>query len=262
MIRVGIGGWTYEPWRGGPFYPKGLAQTKELGFASRAVTAIEINGTFYGSQKPESFRKWHDETPDDFLFSLKAPRFAVNRKILGEAGDSIDRFFDSGVSELKHKLGPILWQLAPTKKYDADDIAAFLELMPASVDGIKLRHALEVRHESFATPAFVRQARKAGVAIVYAQSPDYPAIADLTSDFVYARLMQSSETQKLGYAPKALDGWAARAKTWESGAAPEDLPAVAPPGPVKKKRDVFLFFISAFKERNPLAAQALLERLK
>lgn len=259
MIRVGIGGWTYEPWRG-VFYPKGLAQAKELTHASRAVTAIEINGTFYGSQKPASFRKWHDETPDDFVFSLKAPRFAVNRRVLAEAGESITRFFSSGVSELKGKLGPILWQFAATKQFDAADFGAFLALLPPEVDGIKLRHALEPRHASFATPEFVALARKANAAIVFADSVKYPAIADPSADFIYARLQDAQAEIETGYSPKALDQWAKHAMTWAEGGAPDAFPLVAPAAKARK-RDVFVFFINGAKERAPAAAQALLQRL-
>jgi uncharacterized protein YecE (DUF72 family) len=260
MIRVGIGGWTYEPWRG-VFYPPGLAQSKELTHASRQVTAIEINGTFYGSQKPASFRKWHNETPDDFVFSVKGPRFAVNRRVLAEAGESIERFFASGVSELKAKLGPILWQFAATKKFDAEDFAAFVALLPAEVDGVKLRHALEPRHASFATPEFVALARKANAAIVFADSVKYPLIADLSADFVYARLQDAQAEIETGYSAKALDQWAKHAKTWSEGGAPDAFALVAPPAKARKQRDVFVFFINGAKERAPAAAQALIKRL-
>src|SRR5438105_520432 len=165
MIRVGIGGWVYEPWRG-VFYPKGLAQARELAYASRKVTSIEINGTFYGTQKPESFRRWADETPDDFVFSLKGPRYATHRRILAEAGGSIERLFASGVLELKSKLGPVMWQLAPTKAFEADDFAAFLALLPRRLNGQAIRHVVEVRHQSFCVPAFIELLRKHSVAVV------------------------------------------------------------------------------------------------
>src|SRR4249920_2602285 len=189
MIRVGIGGWVYEPWRG-VFYPKGLPHARELSPASRNVTSIEINGTFYGTQKPASFRRWADETPDDFVFSLKGPRYATHRRVLAEAASSIERFFASGVLELKSKLGPLLWQFAPTKSFDADDFAAFLALLPHRLDGRALRHAVEVRHESFLTPAFVELLRKHSVAVATVDSDKHPLIADVTSDFVYARLQR------------------------------------------------------------------------
>src|SRR6185436_13649420 len=158
-IYIGIGGWTYEPWRGN-FYPKGLSQKRELEYASSRLTAIEINGTYYGSQKPESFRKWHDETPKDFVFTVKGPRFATNRRVLAEAGDSIQRFFASGVTELKDKLGPVNWQFMATKKFDPADFEAFLKLLPKKVDGRAVRHAVEVRHDSFKDKAFIALCRK------------------------------------------------------------------------------------------------------
>ncbi|MCO4882997.1 DUF72 domain-containing protein [Paraburkholderia caribensis] len=259
-IHIGIGGWTFEPWRG-LFYPKGLAQKRELEYASRQLTAIEINGTFYGSQKPTTFAKWHDETPDDFVFALKAPRFATHRRVLAEARDSIDRFVASGVLELKNKLGPINWQFPPTKQFDADDFGRFLELLPGEVDGQTLRHAVEVRHESFCDEAFVALARKHGVAIVVAGDSKYPQIADPTASFVYARIMGTEEANPQGYAKKALDKWAGRAQTWAAGGAPDDLDTYARAAP-KKARDVYLFVISGHKAHNPAAAMALIERVK
>ena len=215
-IRLGIGGWTFAPWRG-VFYPDKLPQAKELSYAASHLTSIEINGTYYGSQKPASFRKWASEVPDDFVFSLKGPRFATNRRVLAEAGDSIKRFLDSGVTELGDKLGPLLWQFAPTKKFDEADFGKFLELLPAKFDGRALRHVVEVRNDTFKTPAFIALARQAGVAICYAEHETYTEIADITGDFVYARLQKGNETLKTGYPPKALDQWAARAKTWAAG---------------------------------------------
>ncbi len=261
MIRVGIGGWTFEPWKDN-FYPKGLSAAKELGFASRAVTTIEVNGTFYSTFKPPTFRKWFEETPDDFVFALKANRFCVNRKVLGDAGESIERFFASGVEELGPKLGPILWQLAGTKKFDPDDVAAFLKLLPKKLGKLKLRHALEARHESFRDPAFAALAKKHNVAIVYADSVDYPAFADLTADFTYARLQNTAEKPKTGYGGKALDGWAEVARAWEKGQAPPSLQYADAPKGDGKARDVFVYMIAGAKARNPAAAMALLERLK
>ncbi|SAL85071.1 hypothetical protein AWB67_06845 [Caballeronia terrestris] len=260
-IRIGVGGWTFEPWRGGAFYPEGLAQKKELEYASRQLTTIEINGTFYGSQKPATFVKWHDETPDDFVFSLKAPRYATNRRVLSEAGDSIDRFFASGVLELKDKLGPVNWQFAPTKQFDADDFEGFLKLLPTSVEGRAIRHAVEVRHESFRDEAFVALARKYGVAIVIAGDSKYPQIADPTAPFVYARIMGTEEGQRLGYAKKQLDAWIERARTWSSGGAPAGIETVAKPPAKETPRDVFLYVISGFKALNPTAAIAMIELL-
>ncbi len=260
-IRIGVGGWTFEPWRGA-FYPKDLTQKRELEYASRKLTSIEINGTFYGSQKPESFAKWHDEAPEDFIFALKGPRFATNRRVLAEAGSSIERFFQSGVTNLKAKLGPINWQFAGTKKFDAADFEAFLKLLPKNVDGLDIRHAVEVRNDSFKHPDFIALAREYGVAVVTAADSDYPQIADPTAPFVYARIMGTAENQKLGYAPKALDAWAARAKAWAAGGVPDDLEMVTKPKPEKAGREVFLYVISGFKERNPAAAMALIERVK
>lgn len=259
-IKVGIGGWTFEPWRG-VFYPEKHPQARELEYASRQITSIEINGTFYSTQKPASFRKWADETPDDFVFSLKASRYAVNRKQLATAGESIERFLTSGITELKSKLGPILWQLAGTKKFEPDDLAAFLDLLPPEIDGLKLRHVIEARHESFKVPEFVELMRAKKMAIVFADSDDYPAIPDLTADFVYARLQRSVEDEPTGYDAKALDRWAKVARGWEAGEAPEGLPYLHPEQPKAKARDAFVYFISGAKVRNPAAAMALIERL-
>ncbi|SIT51814.1 conserved hypothetical protein [Paraburkholderia piptadeniae] len=259
-IRVGIGGWTFEPWRG-VFYPEGLAQKRELEYASRQLTTIEINGTFYGSQKPETFAKWHDETPDDFVFSLKAPRFATHRRVLAEARDSVERFLASGVLELKNKLGPINWQFAPTKQFDADDFGNFLELLPAEANGHALRHAVEVRHASFCDEAFVALARKRDVAIIVAGDSKYPQIADPTASFVYARIMGTEEANPLGYADDALDRWVERAQAWAAGGAPDDLDSYGRPA-AKKARDVYLYVISGHKAHNPAAAMALIEKIK
>ncbi len=259
-IRVGVGGWTYEPWRDN-FYPKGWPQSRELEYASSKLTAIEINGTYYGSQKPASFAKWRDETPDDFIFSMKATRYATNRKVLAESGESIERFINSGISELGKKLGPIVWQFMATKKFDADDFAAFLSLLPPSVDGLPLRHVMDVRHETFKTEAYLLLARKHKVASVFTDSDDYPSFADITADFVYARLMRASAELETGYEPKALDHWAQVAQTWASGGEPPDLPRVSDAPAPKKPRDVFIYFINGAKERAPAAAMALLERI-
>jgi uncharacterized protein YecE (DUF72 family) len=256
-IRCGIGGWTYEPWRGN-FYPAGLAHSKELGYASRQLTAIEVNATYYSTFKPATFAKWHDETPTGFVFSLKANRFATNRKVLAEAGSSIERFMDSGVSELGAKLGPIVWQFMPTKAFDAADFEAFLKLLPAKAGGVALRHALDVRHASFMTPRYLALARKYKCATVFTDSDDYPSFADLTGPFVYARLMRTQSKFKTGYPPKAISRWALAAQTWAKGGEPDDLPHVQAPGIKTKPRDVFMFFISSAKEKAPAAAMALI----
>jgi len=259
-IRVGIGGWTFEPWRDGMFYPKKHPKTRELEYASRKVTTIEINGTFYSTQKPSSFRKWADETPYDFVFAVKAHRLATNRRVLAEAGPSIERFLTSGLSEMKAKLGPVLWQFANHKKFEPEDFEAFLALLPKTLDGLKLRHAVEVRHESFVVPQFVALARKYGAAIVYAHHDTYPEMADVTADFVYGRLQQAAGKVETGYTAAAIKTWAARAKEWAGGRAPKDLPAAAKPAK-SAATDVFLYFIAGAKERNPAAAQALLAQL-
>jgi uncharacterized protein YecE (DUF72 family) len=259
-IYCGIGGWTYEPWRG-VFYPKGLPYARELAYAAEHLTAIEINGTFYRTQTPATFRKWASDVPDGFMFSVKGPRYAVNRRVLAEAGDSIKRFLDSGVTELGAHLGPLLWQFTPWKKFDEADFGKFLELLPPKFAGVALRHVVEMRNDSFKTPAFIALARKFGVAVVYAEHETYTEIADLTADFVYARLQKGDEKLKAGYLPKALDAWAKRAQTWAEGGEPKDLPKVDKKAAPKQPRDVFLYFIHEAKLRAPAAAMALIERL-
>jgi uncharacterized protein YecE (DUF72 family) len=259
-IYVGIGGWTYEPWRG-VFYPKGLPHSKELGYAASRLTSIEVNGTFYSTQSPKTFRKWASEAPDGFVFALKGPRYAVNRRVLAEAGDSIKRFLDSGITELGNKLGPLLWQFAPHKKFDESDFGKFLELLPGTFDGRSLRHVVEVRNDSFKVPAFVALLRKFSIPVVFSEHATYPAIADLTSDFVYGRLQKGKDSIKTGYPPKALDGWAKRAQAWAGGSAPADLPRIAKATAEKRPRDVFLYFIHEGKKRAPAAAMELIERI-
>lgn len=258
-IRIGIGGWTYEPWRGS-FYPEKWPQKRELEYASRHVTAIEVNGTFYSSFKPATFATWRDTAPDGFVFALKASRYAVSRKVLADAGESVERFVGQGIVELGDKLGPILWQMPATRKFLPDDMAAFLALLPARQDGIALRHAIQVRHDSFLVPEFVALCRRAGVAIVHADSADYPALADVSGDFVYARLENAREEEPAGYTPDALDRWRDVAHEWAAGQRPDGLPYVADAAPATK-RDVFLFMINGAKVRAPQAAMALIERL-
>jgi uncharacterized protein YecE (DUF72 family) len=259
-VHVGIGGWTYEPWRDN-FYPKGLAHARELEYASRELAAIEINGTFYSTQKRETWAKWAAAVPDGFVFSVKASRFCTNRKLLADAGDSIGKFLAQGLAELGGKLGPILWQFAGTKRFDPQDFAAFLKLLPAEQEGVKLRHALEPRHESFVCPEFVAMARDHGCAIVFAHDDVYPAIADLTAPFVYARLQQTRADVPTGYGDAELDHWAAVTRDWIAGKAPAGLPYVAGTGGDAAGRDAFVFFIAGAKERNPDAARALISRL-
>jgi uncharacterized protein YecE (DUF72 family) len=259
-IRVGIGGWTYEPWRGS-FFPEKWPHKRELEYAAERLTAIEVNGTYYGSQKPATFASWAKMVPDGFVFTLKASRYCTNRKVLAEAGESIAKFVGQGIVELGDRLGPILWQFMATKKFDADDFRAFLALLPASHEGVALRHAVHVRHESFAVPEFVAMARAAGVALVYADSADYPAIADVTGDFVYARLENAVEAEPAGYTPAALDGWAETARGWAQGRQPEGLPYASDETPAERPRETFVFFINGAKVRAPHGAMALIERL-
>lgn len=243
-IRVGIGGWTYEPWRGGTFYPEGLPQKRELEYAASKVTCIEINATYYGRQKPESFAKWADAAPDGFRFSLKASQYSTRRKVLAEGGDSIATFLGQGFTRLGDKLGPILWQFRDGKKFDRDDFARFLDLIPDHQDGVPLRHALEVRDESFRDAAFFDLCRARNMAVVFADSDDFPCIQEQTADFTYARLQRSQADVVTGYNETAITDWAKRAKGWSHDG-----------------RDVFILFISGAKERNPAAAQAMIASL-
>ncbi len=241
-IRIGIGGWVFAPWRG-TFYPPGLTQSRELDYASRHVTSIEINGTFYGAQKPASFRRWRDETPDDFVFSVKGPRYATHRRALAESASSIERFFASGVLELGAKLGPILWQFPATMKYDAENFAAFLALLPPTLEGRKLRHVLEVRHDSFADPGFANLLRRHNVALAFIDAENQTAFDEATADFAYLRLKRAAEDVATGYPAKALDAWAKRARD------------------CVKSRDCFIYVINGAKIRAPAGAMALIERL-
>lgn len=245
-IHIGVGGWTYEPWRG-VFYPAGLSQKRELEHASRQLTSIEINGAYYSTFKPDSWRKWRDETPDGFVFSVKASRYCTNRKVLADMGESMERFLDQGLTELGDRLGPINWQFMGTKKFDPQDFEGFLRLLPAERNGLRLRHALEVRHPSFDTQQFYDLAAKHGVAICYAvdpEAPEWPTIDQPTADFTYARLMSSREDEPTGMTPAELADVAEQVRGW------------AERGPV------FAYFISGAKVRNPAAAVALIETLK
>ncbi len=261
-IRVGVGGWTFEPWRG-TFYPKGLAQKRELEYAGQHLTSIEINGTYYGSQKPESFARWREETPAGFVFSVKGTRFSTNRRVLAEAGQSVERFLTSGILELKEKLGPINWQFLPTKQFDPEDFEAFLKLLPASLEGHSLRHVVEVRHQSFRVPEFIALLREYRIACVLTDKDSFPEIPDVTAPFVYARLQRAAEKVETGYAPKALDEWTKRARLWAGGDTPSDLVVIAPPEKSPpKSRDVFIYMINGFKPKAPAAAMALIAKLK
>jgi uncharacterized protein YecE (DUF72 family) len=259
-IRVGVGGWVFPPWRNN-FYPEGLAQKSELEYASRHLSAIEINATYHRLQKPASFAKWRDAAPDGFVFSVKGSQYVTNRRVLGEAGEAIGRFMASGLAELGPKLGPIVWQFATTKVFDPDDFDAFLKLLPGAVDGVGVRHAVEVRHPSFMTPEFLDLVRRHGVATVFADSDKYPSFADASGDFFYARLMMTESKHKTGYPPERIRFWADAARRWARGESVEALPRVEAKAPKAGRRDVFAFFISGAKERAPGAATALLAEL-
>jgi uncharacterized protein YecE (DUF72 family) len=242
-IYIGIGGWTFEPWRG-TFYPEKLSQKRELEYAAQKLTSIEVNGTYYSGFKPETFAKWREETPDGFVFSVKASRYCTNRRKLAEAAESIERFIEQGIDELRDRLGPINWQFMATKKFDPEDFADFFKLLPKKVGKLPLRHALELRNETFKDPRFYDLARKHNSAIIFADDDEFPAIEEPTADFTYARLMRSQENVATGYAEKDLDHWAKQAKAWA------------------KKGDTFVYFISGAKVRNPAAAQVLIEKVK
>ena len=242
-IFVGIGGWTYEPWRG-VFYPEGLPHKRELEFASRKITSIEINGTYYSTFKPAIWDRWREQTPEGFVFSVKASRYCTNRRQLAEAGESISRFIGQGLHELRERLGPINWQLMASRRYDPEDIEGFLKLLPREVAGLPLRHALEVRNPSFKDPGFYDLARRYNIAIVFADDDDFPAIDEPTADFTYARLMRTKQEVTTGYKAADLDRWAKRAEDWA------------------KRGDVFVYFISGAKVRAPAAAQALIDSVQ
>jgi uncharacterized protein YecE (DUF72 family) len=260
-IQVGVGGWVYEPWRE-TFYPPGLPKAQELEYLSRRVTAIEINATYYRTQSAASFAKWRDATPEGFVFAVKANRFTTNRRVLAEAGESVERFVSSGLAELGPKLGPLVWQFATTKTFDAADFGAFLSLLPRSIGSLPLRHAMEVRHPSFMSVDYLALARRHGVATVFADSDEYPSFADPTADFVYARLMKSESAIATGYASEGIAAWADGARRWADGEEPRGLPRVEAASEASAPaRDVFLFFISGAKERAPAAAVATLAAL-
>jgi uncharacterized protein YecE (DUF72 family) len=242
-IRIGIGGWTFPPWRG-TFYPTDLPQKRELEYASRQLGVIEINATFYGRQKPKSWETWEQTVPDDFQFAIKGSRFCVTRSRLCEGAEGIGNFFAQGFAALGPKLGPILWQFAPRRHFDRDDIAGFVDLLPEELDGIPLRHAIEPRHESFRDEQFFDLCRARNIAIVFEDSDQFPTIEADTADFAYARLQRMSEDVPTGYDDEALDGFAERARAW------------------RKRGDAYLFLINGAKVRAPAAALALQERLR
>jgi uncharacterized protein YecE (DUF72 family) len=259
-VRVGIGGWTYAPWRSN-FYPPGLVQRRELEYASRQLSAIEINGTYYGAQKPATYAKWRDETPPGFVFSAKAPMRIVQSRVLARTGPQVEDFL-GGIAELGDRLGPVVWQFDQGHGRDDDDFAAFAALLPSEMAGLRLRHVLDVRDPAFVDADYLALARRHGLATVFTDSPDYPSFADVTADFVYARLMRSRSDLASGYPLPELRQWAQRAREWAAGDEPDDLPRIAPAREdARVPRDVFVYFISAAKERNPAAAMALIAEL-
>ncbi len=258
-IKVGIGGWVYESWRDS-FYPPGLVQRRELEYASRQVSAIEINGTYYSVQRSATYARWRDETPADFVFSAKAPRRIMASHGRAGTGSQIEDFI-GGIAELGPKLGPLVWQFDKNVAVEEADFAAFLALLPRQHEGIRLRHVVDLRNPHLANTACLQMARRHRVATVFTDSDDHPSFADITSDFIYARLMRASAATASGYAPHALDSWARRARLWSQGEDPGDLPHLAARAALPTARDVFLFLIGGAKEKNPAAAVQLLRRL-
>jgi uncharacterized protein YecE (DUF72 family) len=260
-IRVGIGGWNYVPWRNN-FYPAGLVQRRELEFASRMLSAIEINGTYYGAQRPSTYEKWASETPEGFVFSLKAPMRIMQSRVLANTGAQVDDFL-GGIASLGDRLGPVVWQFHIGRKLEREDFTAFLDLLPPDIGGRRLRHVLDVRDSSFVDARFVALMRERNLGTVFTDSREYPSFADLTTDFVYARLMRSRSEIETGYSEEELAHWAQRAQQWARGQHPDNLPYIAANGtPPADQRDVYVFFISAAKERNPAAAMALIRQLQ
>ncbi len=285
-IRIGISGWRYEPWRG-PFYPKDLPQRAELEYASSILPVIEINGSFYSLQRPDSYSSWYDQTPADFVFTVKGPRYITHMKRLREVEEPLANFLASGIFNLREKLGPVLWQFPPNFKYDPARMESFFELLPhdtvaaralarkhsawmkgrtsfAGTDKRKLRHAIEIRHESFLDQSFVALLRAYDIAFVIAETARlWPMTHDITSDFVYMRLHGDKELYKSGYGDKALDRWASRIRAWHAGSEPDDARKVSPQKSVAKGgRDVYCFFDNTdVKLRAPFDAQTLLRKL-
>ena len=257
-IRCGIGGWTFEPWRG-VFYPQGLKQKDELAYAASHLTAIEINGTYYSSFKPDSWAKWRAATPEGFKFAVKASRFCVNRKVLTDAKASMDIFLGQGLTELGDRLGPILWQFMATKKFDYDDFASFIDLLPEKVGDLPARHVIEVRNATFADARFIALCRHRNIAICVSENENYPIIPDITSDFVYLRLISASDEVETGYEASDLDLWASRFKAYAEGHVPTDLQSVDRDGLVEAPRDVYAFVIHEGKVRAPAAAMQFIK---
>jgi uncharacterized protein YecE (DUF72 family) len=285
QIRIGISGWRYAPWRG-IFYPSRLRQKDELDYASRQFPSIEINGTFYSLQRPHLIESWYADTPGNFVFALKGSRYITHMKRLDDVETALANFLASGILLLKEKLGPFLWQLPRNFAFDAARIDAFLALLPRDTDAAariarrhdhrvddrnwigpqpnrKLRHAIEIRHESFADPAFVTLLRRHGVALVYADGFGLPYFEDVTADFLYLRLHGAEELYASGYSSDALDGWAARIRAWSAGREPPDRKTISPLRPAKRAaRDVYVYFDNDAKVRAPFDALGLAARLR
>ncbi|HVK51200.1 MAG TPA: DUF72 domain-containing protein [Pseudoxanthomonas sp.] len=258
-IHVGVGGWVYAPWRNN-FYPQGLVQRLELEYASRQLTAIEINGTYYGAQKPATYAKWRDQTPPGFVFSAKAPMRIVQARSLAKTGKQVQDFV-GGIVELGERLGPLVWQFEGQGRLQYEDFAEFLALLPRSVGGQRLRHVLDVRDAAFANADLIALARQHHLATVFTDAEEHPNYADLSSDFVYARLMRTQASRPTGYTPKALSEWADLAQRWAHGEDPAELPHLLPAQTTRTPREVFVYFINGAKQRNPAAAMALLAAL-
>lgn len=256
VLRVGIGGWSYAPWRE-TFYPRGWPQSRALEYASRQVSAIEINSTFYRLQKPDTFAKWKEQTPADFVFSIKAPRAITHRRDPADAAEAIERFILSGIDRLGDKLGPLVWQFPPSLAFREDAFGRFLERLPATTGDRPLRHAVDVRHASFACPAFVRLLRERRMAAVYTDAEAVPQIPDATADFVYLRLRRAQAAVTTGYGPAGLKRWIEAASSWRRGEVPASMEPLGPPAP-RVPRDAFVFFINGAKERAPAAAVRML----
>lgn len=260
-IRVGIGGWTFAPWRDN-FYPKGLVQRRELEYASRRLSTIEINGTYYGTQKPATYARWRDETPEGFVFSAKAPKRIMQSRTLAKAGPQVEDFI-GGTAELGDRLGPLVWQFEQGTRIERHDFAAFLDLLPKAVNGHRLRHVLDVRDPGFVDAGYLALARSHAMATVFTDSDEHPSFADVTADFVYARLMRSRADVASGYPPGEVARWVERARLWAEGREPDDLPRIEPArSAASAPREVFVYFIASAKARNPAAAMAFQQRLE
>ena len=259
-IRIGIGGWTYAPWRH-TFYPPGLVSRRELEYASRRFSTIEINGTFYGARRASEYAQWREQTPPGFVFSVKAPQHITQRGPLARCGKAAWAFLNGGLAELGDRLGPVLWHMPPSRLFDPDDLAAFLDLLPRTLDGRPLRHVIEPSHPSFLDPRYVEVARSFGAATVFTDAPDMPAFADVTGRVVYVRLMRSRVETHDGYAADELDAWLDRAKLWSEGGEPDDVPRITAPAAPLGQREVYVYFIGGAKQRNPAAAMGMISRL-